>query len=273
MFFTYMKKYIKASEKKNSICKDTDTTISSICEKPREKDSVCTDTKSNISSICDNKISTSSTCVCMKGIQKYKMPYNVCLKAEQELSETSSLSSSNLKQIFTEVHCTSPKLIHSYEEQMHCTPDQEEVDIYNFDLIEAHPREEPQIRTKDLAPPGHNITLILPESNNKLETSFDSLSICDDKSENINDLTYTHSTLELFWNVLHYGMNKKIPEKYTTDLFQVKTEESSCSCPNILYNSKDYKNVFPDINTCTMCCSHEVSRNKVKIIYSCIYFI
>lgn len=48
-----------------------------------------------------------------------------------------------------------------------CTVTQKEtssdVGVYRLDLIVPHPREEHQIRGKDSAPSGYNITLILPQ--------------------------------------------------------------------------------------------------------------
>lgn len=44
--------------------------------------------------------------------------------------------------------------------------------------------------------------------------------IRDEKSETINDLICVPSIIDLSWNIMQCGMIEKIPEKYTTNIFE-----------------------------------------------------
>lgn len=91
-------------------------------------------------------------------------------KVKRELDVSSGGSSSvccvDWKHVCPLIYCTDTELDNSHDEMVNRTR-LEHVDICECEEeseeFDPHPREERRIRGKDPAPPGYNITLILPQ--------------------------------------------------------------------------------------------------------------
>ncbi|XP_026673042.1 uncharacterized protein LOC108629366 isoform X1 [Ceratina calcarata] len=90
------------------------------------------------------------------------------------------------------------------------------------------------MKGKDLPPSGYDVTLILPQcvclknyqEYKKINESKSDETLSDGKSETISNLICMPSVTELSWDILQSGAFEKIPEKYTTNIFETKKKES-----------------------------------------------
>lgn len=70
------------------------------------------------------------------------------------------------------------------------------------------------------------------------------------------------SIAELSWDVMQSGMIEKIPEKYTTYMFENEKDESACT--NTACCKTNKKDVCKEANSGATYCLHEAFLEKIN---------
>ncbi|XP_050470929.1 uncharacterized protein LOC126864047 [Bombus huntii] len=236
----------RAIRKEDGVCRNsTESTILSICGTIRKESSHCT---------CKDEAS----CICLENERKLK-----------SLSEDCSDCCTNWKEIQKLTDTSETKLTDSFEKLLNCVENDGDTSMY-LDLFEPHPREEQRIKGKDSIPLGYDMTLILPQcvclknyqETKQIENESED-TIRDEKSETINDLICAPSIIDLSWNIMQSGMIEKIPEKYTTNIFENEKKEPIGTevCSNV------QTNVCTEGNSQTTYCLHKAFLEKINKSY------